>query len=66
MYILKDGNEIMLTFVFGFFFVGSKCLFLTWFLGLSVCLKSGHGNKLSSPVKHYIQSLLKVERNLEI
>ncbi|RZB92444.1 N-alpha-acetyltransferase 40 isoform X3 [Glycine soja] len=28
--------------------------------GLSVCLKSGHGNKLSSPVKHYIQSLLKL------
>ncbi|KAK7314695.1 hypothetical protein VNO77_33222 [Canavalia gladiata] len=28
--------------------------------GLSVCLKSGHGNKLSSPVKHYIQNLLKL------
>ncbi|XP_020240420.1 N-alpha-acetyltransferase 40 isoform X1 [Cajanus cajan] len=28
--------------------------------GLSVCLKSGHGNKLSSPIKHYIQSLLKL------
>ncbi|KAJ1438637.1 GNAT domain [Sesbania bispinosa] len=28
--------------------------------GLSVCLKSGHGNKLSSSVKHYIQGLLKL------
>ncbi|XP_058722596.1 uncharacterized protein LOC131594470 isoform X4 [Vicia villosa] len=28
--------------------------------GLSVCLKSGHGNKLSSPVKRYIQNLLKL------
>ncbi|KAL2344170.1 hypothetical protein Fmac_005455 [Flemingia macrophylla] len=28
--------------------------------GLSVCLKSGHGNQLSSPVKNYIQSLLKL------
>ncbi|CAK8532240.1 unnamed protein product [Lathyrus sativus] len=30
------------------------------FNGLSVCLKSGHGNKLSSPVKRYIQNLLKL------
>ncbi|CAJ1952170.1 unnamed protein product [Sphenostylis stenocarpa] len=28
--------------------------------GLSLCLKSGHGNKLTSPVKNYIQSLLKL------
>ncbi|XP_061361886.1 uncharacterized protein LOC133305653 [Gastrolobium bilobum] len=28
--------------------------------GLSVYLKSGHGNKLSSSVKHYIRSLLKL------
>ncbi|KAK2423057.1 Acyl-CoA N-acyltransferase (NAT) superfamily protein [Trifolium repens] len=28
--------------------------------GLSLCLKSGHGNKLSSPVKRYIQNLLKL------
>ncbi|XP_050917711.1 uncharacterized protein LOC127133682 isoform X4 [Lathyrus oleraceus] len=28
--------------------------------GLSVCLKSGHGNALSSPVKRYIQNLLKL------
>ncbi|WJX71977.1 N-terminal L-serine N(alpha)-acetyltransferase NatD [Trifolium repens] len=28
--------------------------------GLSVCLNSGHGNKLSSPVKRYIQNLLKL------
>ncbi|CAL0323911.1 unnamed protein product [Lupinus luteus] len=28
--------------------------------GLSVCLKSGRGNELSSPVKNYIQSLLKL------
>ncbi|KAK7282854.1 hypothetical protein RIF29_11941 [Crotalaria pallida] len=28
--------------------------------GLSVCLKSGRGNKLPSPVKNYIQSLLKL------
>ncbi|XP_014505965.1 N-alpha-acetyltransferase 40 isoform X1 [Vigna radiata var. radiata] len=28
--------------------------------GLSLCLKSGHGNKLSSTVKTYIQSLLKL------
>ncbi|CAI8595079.1 unnamed protein product [Vicia faba] len=28
--------------------------------GLSVCLKSGHGDKLPSPVKRYIQNLLKL------
>ncbi|XP_027359165.1 N-alpha-acetyltransferase 40 isoform X2 [Abrus precatorius] len=28
--------------------------------GLSMCLKSGHGSKLSSSVKHYVQSLLKL------
>lgn len=31
-----------------------------WFLGLSVYLESGYGNKLSSPLKLYIQNLLKV------
>nr|XP_025701383.1 N-alpha-acetyltransferase 40 isoform X1 [Arachis hypogaea] len=28
--------------------------------GLSMCLKSGRGDTLSSPVKHYVQSLLKL------
>lgn len=33
---------------------------LTWLLGFSVYLESGCGDKLSFPIKQYVQNLLKV------
>ena len=41
-------------------FVSKLMLMLISFIGLSVHLKSGRGDKLSSPIKQYIQNLLKV------